>query len=280
MVSLFYFTKSMACDKIAHMKRSGIRILTAALASCFLLGGCFFDDQIPDLSDEDMQKVEEYAAHLLLKYDENYKATTMSDEAMQAERDRLRRLAEVQAQIAEMEKERAEKKEHESDQGSSEGSSGSDESASSQKSGPVYTDIDDFFGIDGVEIEYTGYMTGRTYPAQLGDNDWQGVVTATSGNMLVIFNYTITNTSGEDILLDMVSIKPRFTFRVNNSFSKASMMTILLNDLSGYRDTLSAGQSTDAVLIIEVTEQQSREINALTMIMRYDDQRSEYDLLY
>ncbi|MBP5608669.1 MAG: hypothetical protein J6X66_10450 [Lachnospiraceae bacterium] len=263
------------------MKRSRIRVLIASLASCLVLGGCFFDDQIPDLSDEDMQKVEEYAARLLLKYDENYKATTMSDEAMEAERERLRRLAEVQAQIAEMEKEKAARQEQEAKSGVNDDKSGSDEgSGTSHKSGPVYTDIDDFFGVDGLEIEYTGYMTGRTYPAQLGNNDWQGVVTATSGNMLLIFNYTVTNTTGEDIFLDMVSLKPRFTFRVNNSFSKASMMTILMNDLSGYRDTVPAMQSTDAVLIIEVTEQQSREINALTMIMRYDDQRGEYDLLY
>ena len=243
------------------------------------MGGCVFDDQIPDLSDEEMKMVEEYAAHLLLKYDENYKAAVLSDEAMQAERERLMRLAAVQAQIRKEQEERAaqkteEKQQEDSSEGSAEGEGGKKES------GPVFTDIDDFFGIEGIEIEYSGYLAAKAFPEQLNSNDWQGVVTATTGNSLLVFRYTLTNTTSEDIYVDMVSLKPRFTFRINNSFSKASMMTVLLNDLAGYRDNMPAGESREAVLIVEVTEAQAQGIDKLTMIMRHGDERGEYSLLY
>ena len=92
------------------MKKRMRTSLTALLTASLLMGGCAFDDQIPDLSDEEMKMVEEYAAHLLLKYDENYKAAVLSDEAMQAERERLMRLAAVQAQIRKEQEERAAQK--------------------------------------------------------------------------------------------------------------------------------------------------------------------------
>ena len=58
------------------------------------------------------------------------------------------------------------------------------------------------------------------------------------------------------------------------------MFTVLLNDLAGYRDSIPAGESREAVLIIEVTEAQALSVNKLTMIMRYGDERGEYSLLY
>ena len=266
--------------KYLRMKKRVFKIALAAAAVSVLLSGCAFSDQIPDLSDHEMKMVEEYAAHLLLKYDENYKAAVLSEEAMQAERERLMRLAEVQAQIRKMEEERAarEAEEKNNDTSSSEGSS--DSEGGKKQSGPVFTDIDDFFGLDGLEIEYSGYLTAKAYPEQLNANDWQGVVTATTGNSLLVFKYNISNTSGEDKYLDMVSYAPRFTFRINDSFSKASMMTVLLNDLAGYRDTIPAGESREAVLIVEVTEAQAQAVNKLTMIMRYGEERGEYSLLY
>ena len=268
-----------ACDRINHMKKKACISITALLTASLLMGGCVFDDQIPDLSDEEMKMVEEYAAHLLLKYDENYKAATISAEEYQAERDRMMRLAQVQAEIermkeAEAANEKEEKKEDETS--SSDGESGSGK----KSSGPVFTDIDDFFGIEGLDIDYLGFVRTKTYPEQGAANDWQGVVTATTGNSLIVFKYSVNNSSSEDIYLDMVSRAPRFTFRINDSFSKASMFTVLLNDLAGYKDVIPAGESKEAVLIVEVTEAQAQNVEKLTMIMRYGEERGEYSLLY
>ena len=243
-------------------------------------GGCATDDAIPEMSDEELRMVEEYAAHLLLKYDSNYRATTMSEEEMTAERERLERLAAVQAQIAKenAEKEKKKKEEQGSGSGSGEGDGSGSGSGSGSSSGPVYTDIDEFFGIEGLDINYSGMMAVKRYPLVTEDNSWQGVVNATAGNTLLVFSYTIENVSGADQLLDMASYSPRFTFRINNSFSKASMMTLLQNDLSLYRDTIPAGESREAVLVIEITEAQASEAQSITMIMRGNEGRGELTL--
>ncbi len=240
-------------------------------------GGCATDDAIPQLSDEELRMVEEYAAHLLLKYDSNYRATTLKEEEMAAERERLERLAAVQAQIA---KEKAEKeqkmKEESHDDGGKGDGSGEGGGPGSQE--PVYTDIDEFFGIEGLDISYSGMMSVSRYPLVTEDNSWQGVVNATAGNTLLVFSYTIENVSGTDQLLDMASYSPRFTFRINNSFSKASMMTLLQNDLALYRDTIPAGESREAVLVIEITQAQASEAQRVTMIMRGNEGRGELTL--
>ena len=196
-----------------HMKNKVRKSLTVLLTAGLLMGGCAFDDQIPDLKEDEMKMVEEYAAHLLLKYDENYKAAVLSSEAMQAERERLMRLAAVQVEIKKMEEERAAQEAQEKQDDSSSTDSPSDGEGGKKQSGPVFTDIDDFFGLDGLEIEYSGFLAAKAYPEQLDANDWQGVVTATTGNSLLVFRYTITNTAAEDKYLDMVSLSPRFTFR-------------------------------------------------------------------
>ncbi len=242
------------------------------------LCACATDNAIPDLSEQEMQMVEEYAAHLLLKYDENYRAATIAKEEVEAERARLKRLAEVKAQIAQQ-KAQEKEQEQEGEQGSGEEGEGPSSEGGEKQSGPVYTDIDDFFGIDGVEIDFTSFDISKTYPTEVSENDWQGVVTATSGNSLLVFNYTLTNTGVEDKAVDMTAYSPRFTFRVNNSFSKASMMTVLLNDLSGYREVIPAGGSDTAVLLIEVTEAQAASISSLTMIMRSGESRGELTIL-
>ncbi len=255
------------------------------LLLCMVLvfsAGCATDDAIPQLSDEELRMVEEYAAHLLLKYDSNYRAATMNEEEMAAERERLERLAAVQAQIAaenaEKEKKKKEEQQGGSGSGSGEGSGEGSGSGSGSSSGPVYTDIDEFYGIEGLDINYSGMMAVSRYPLVTEDNSWQGVVNATAGNTLLVFSYTIENVSGGDVLLDMPSYSPRFTFRINGEFSKASMMTLLTNDLALYRDTIPAGESREAVLVIEITEAQASEAQSITMIMRGNDGRGELTL--
>ena len=63
-------------------------LLGVAAAMMFCLCGCS-TDAIPDLSEEDMKQVEEYAAHLLLKHSANYEMTTVTMEELAAQREEL-----------------------------------------------------------------------------------------------------------------------------------------------------------------------------------------------
>ena len=240
----------------------------------FGLCGCS-TDAIPDLSEEDMRQVEEYAAHLLLKYDANYEKTTVTMEEMAAQREELERRAQVQAQIAVNQALHVPDPEEVSDdaQGSSPGG------GSTETEVKVYTDIDDFFEENALEINYVGYEVCTTYPADAQSNDWQGVVRATEGNSLIVFYFSIQNTSSGDALLDMAGKNAKFNFRINGSVSKPALRTLRLDELSMYRETIPAGGSAEAVLLVETDQATAASISSLKMILRYGDKRSELSLL-
>ncbi|MBR5421813.1 MAG: hypothetical protein IK115_11765 [Lachnospiraceae bacterium] len=244
-----------------------------------VLGGCATDNAIPDLSEKEMQMVEEYAARLLLEYHKGYRPTTVTDDELLSERERIERQAQVQQQIASENAARAAAKEEKKKDEAREGGDGGDggEGSARETSGPVYTDIDEFFGLSGFNIEFSRFLVCENYP-ETTENDWQGVVKATAGNRLLVSEFNISNTGGEDAVLDIGACNPRFTFRINNSFSKAAMMTMLLNDLALYRGTVPAGETVTGVLVIELTQAQAESVDSLTMIMRSADDRGELTL--
>ncbi|MBO6300343.1 MAG: hypothetical protein J6N53_16050 [Lachnospiraceae bacterium] len=256
------------------MKKMKKALLGVAAAMTFCLCGCS-TDAIPDLSEEDMKQVEEYAAHLLLKHSANYEMTTVTMEEMAAQRAELERRAEVQAQIAVNKAMNVPDPEEVS--GAGEGGSSSGETATAETK--VYTDIDDFFEEDALEINYVGYEVCTTYPADAQNNDWQGVVRATEGNSLIVCYFSVKNTGSGDALLDMAGKSAKFNFRINNSVSKPALRTLRLDELSMYRETIPAGGSAEAVLIIETDQSTAASLTSLKMIMRYGDKRSELSLL-
>ncbi len=255
------------------MKKYKYAFWGGAIAVMFSLGACT-TNAIPELSDEEMHQVEEYAAQLLLKYDANYEGTTVTMEEMEAQRAELERRARVQAEIA---RQQALAIPEEPETAEASGSGGDNGSSSGEVA--VYTDIDDFLQEPSLEINFTGYDVCSVYPSNAESNDWQGVVRATEGNQLIVFHYTVQNTSGEDVVLDMPSKGAKFNFRINGSVSKPALRTLRLDEFSMFLETIPAGGSKEAVLIVEVDSATASAISGLKMTLRYGDKRSELTLL-
>ena len=253
------------------------------IISILSLCACATDNAIPDLSEDEMHMVEEYAANLLLKYDKNYIATTISEAQIEEERIALEHRAAVQQQIAE---ERAQREAQEltqnPEQGGDSPDAGEGGSGGEEVSAPVYTDIDEFFAMDGIEISYAGYIVCDSYPTDLAENDWQGVARAGAGNQLIVFSYTVTNQTDADLTADMAGHRARFNFRVKSEagdVSKSALTTMLLSDMTIFREDLAPGETKTAVLIVEVTQDIASSLTGITMIMREGDARAELTLL-
>lgn len=244
-----------------------------ALAGAVLmitLGGC--GNAIPDLTEEQHRMVTEYAAQLLLKYDANYQSTILTEEQSKEAEEELIRDAELAALVREHQ---------EMQQAAEENESGGGAEAPSEPAEPVYTDVDSFLGLsDSVEIEYAGYLVCDSYPESTEANDWQGVARATSSNSkLVVFTFTLKNVSGGDYMLDMASLGAKFSFRINGDITKTSLTTLLPNDLMMYRDTIPAGETVEAVLLIEMPTADTENFTGIKMNMKLGDSRAETTLL-
>lgn len=249
---------------------TGVFMALAGAAVMMSLSGC--GNAIPDMTQEQQDMVTEYAAQLLLKYDANYKGTILTEEQSREAEEELIRDAELAALIQERQ---------EMQQAAAGNESSGEGAGSSEPEAPAYTDVDSFLGVsDGVEIEYAGYLVCDSYPASTGANDWQGVARATSSNSkLVVFTFTLKNVSGSDYLLDMASLGAKFSFRINGNITKTSLTTLLTNDLMMYRDTIPAGETVDAVLLIEMPAADTENFSGIKMIMKLGNSRAETTLL-
>ena len=227
--------------------------------------GC--TNSIPDMTEEETRMVEEYAAQLLLKYDSNYQASILDETQMQEAEEDLIHRAEVAVQIEQM-KEAQEEEESEED-----------DTEPDVPEEPAYTDIDTFFTLDGLDIVCDNWSVTDVYPITVSENDWQGVSRATNGNDLVAFEFTITNLTDADYYLDMASEDVNISFKINDSITKAALTTLLTNDFIMYRDTIPAGQSATAVLLIELSEEDAQALTNIVMIMKYNGVRAETTIL-
>lgn len=235
------------------------------------LSGC--GNAIPDLTEEQHDMVTEYAAQLLLKYDANYQNSILTEEQSREAEEELIRDAELAALIQEQQAMQQAAEQNNNGDGKEEGSS--------EPETPVYTDVDSFLGLsDSVEIEYAGYLVCDSYPESAQANDWQGVARATSSNSkLVVFSFTLKNVSGSDYMLDMASLGAKFSFRINGNITKTSLTTLLTNDLMMYRDTIPAGETVEAVLLIEMPVSDTESFTGIKMTMKLGDSRAETTLL-
>lgn len=254
-------------------KRKLCGILFSLMIMC-MLSGC--TNEIPELSDSEMKMVEEYAAQKLLQYHRGYNTSILSEEERAVQLAKLQQRAELELLVQE-EKER--QKQEEASQPESSGGGNSEGAEGEVKEPEVYvTDIDQFLGLNGVEINYTGYEVSSVYPTSSEANDWQGMTMATGNNKLVVFEYSVENVSGTDQTIDLASKNVRYAFKINDSLNKTAITTILLNDLSSYRDTLPAGERITAVLIVEVSEDVANNIDSAVMVMKYNGEKQQLTL--
>lgn len=247
-----------------------MKYIIIGLCCMFIMAGC--GNKIPEMDEQQRAQIVEYSAMLLLKYDKNYQSSIIDEKEVARQEEKLESAAALKIEIEEQKKQEAEK-ENEPDANNT---SSSDTTA---VVAPVYTDIDDFFELDGVDIEFSNYIVCDTYPDNLEENTWQGVCRATGSNKLVVFVFDITNNSGMDYYLDMASLDTRFSLKINSNITKSAITTMLLDDLITYRDTIMAGETRQAVIIIEMSPDDAQSISSAVLKMKFNGVLAETTLL-
>ncbi|MBR4720106.1 MAG: hypothetical protein IKP31_07700 [Lachnospiraceae bacterium] len=121
-------------------------------------------------------------------------------------------------------------------------------------------------GIYGFDMSYNGYETAEVYPASEG-NDLTFSMQAAPGKELIVLHLDVINPGSEDAECDVLDCNVKFRILVNDSDRINEQMTILLNDLKSYKDTIGAGQKTDTVLVFEADTSVAESIGSLSLIV-------------
>lgn len=225
-----------------------ILLVTASL----LLTAC--GATIPEMTEEESAQVVEYAAGLLLKYDQNYESKLVEEDSESEKGKPVKDKAKV-----------------------SSGTGAEDVRVPQEEIEPIdmgeaelpeeNRSVEEFYGIQGVEVRYMGFELKDKYP----DNDTEELyfaMNAEKGYKFLILNFEMKNTTQQDLDIDMSSAGAKFKISVNGAQPKFALTTMLMNDLSTFAGTIEAGETERLVLVGEIAEEEASSIWSVALVMK------------
>lgn len=231
--------------------------LTMALA----LGLTACGNAIPDMTDAEMRAVGEYAAITLMKYDTGHRSRLVDLELVaQAE---AQRRAQAEAEALRREQEAA--AQEESGMRPTEntpviGTNGMPESA------PV--SMEETLGLpEGVSITYREMAVCDSYPD--ADGGFFSL-TAGEGKRFLVLKFDLYNGSGQDQNIDLLSQKIIYNVTANGSVTRNALTTMLMDDLTVYKDTVTAGAGIETVLVVEMESSVADSLSSLSLNVKND----------
>ena len=227
------------------MKKRIILTLTAAML-VISLAGCG-ENQIPELTDEQMQSIGEYTAITLMRYDASYRS----------------RLVDYTLLMTTPDPEQTPEPVPTKEPG---GMDPVDDTpvigAGGQAGSSGGSSIEETLELpEGISITFLDHALHNSYP----EGDSYFAMTATEGKKLLVLNFSISNVSGQDQTVDLLHTADEFRITVNGDFTRRALLTGLESDLSTFEGTVSAGESTTVVLVIEVDDSVAENITSISV---------------
>lgn len=243
------------------------RWVSIALIGCLLLllTGC--GNAIPDMTDEQMSMVTEYAAGLLLKYDADYEPLLLDDERLAEEEEIQLEIAEEAKRLADLETEREAAKQETESADSQSGTTGSEQEDVAQ------IDPAEFLELSGLSVSYNGVDFQDAYP-ESGDEVYFAV-NASDGCKLAVVHLTLVNTGAETCDVDILNKNAKFKVSFNDGEYHSTMLTMLEDDFSSYVGTLAPGESADTVLLVDLKEEECNAIESLKLYIKYQGENTK-----
>lgn len=141
----------------------------------------------------------------------------------------------------------------------------------------LYSSIQDFYGLSGLNITYLNYTVTDSYPeAQEGDIAF--ALDATSGNKLLVLSFELLNTSGEAMEVDLFSPSTKYRVSVNGEPSISFLHTMLSDELSSYIGSLAPDEAVNTVLVAMIPEASTGGIESIKLIMKNESESASFVL--
>lgn len=250
-------------EKERTMTGRNKNMVCGALLCAMMLSMTACGNEIPDLTEEESQRIGEYAAVTLLKYDANNRS----------------RLVDPEVVIAKLEKEAAKettKASQEEGKAEETGSTGTTEVTMPTAQEEITASMEDFFGLpEGVSITYEDYMVADSYPEDGVEDDYFAL-DASMGKKLLVLRFHLTNGTEQVESIDLLNTNSRYIITVNDSIRANALTTMLPNDMSTYAEALEPGQTQELVLLLEVNEDVAGAVQ--TIALRLKNASNEYTI--
>ncbi len=243
-------------------------IIITALAAALSLSAC---GAKLDLSEEETERVVNYAANVLEKHNAQQRGTLadVSDTSLAILLEEQDIMAAEEARKA---AEREKRKQKEAEAQESGDSSGGNENTSPliDPNAIEYTSLADMLGIEGFSIDYTGYDIADSYPESVSDNDLMFGISAGNGDTLLILKFNVRNLSSEQAHCSILEKNPSFKLKINGD-RHSFLTTLLMDDLATFDEDMEGGEVKEAVLIAEISTSRAASIETLVLMLKGPD---------
>lgn len=227
-------------------KRITVFLMAAVIG--LSLAGC--GNQIPELSREDLQKVGDYVAITVMKYNNGSRS----------------RLVDLPPET------NSPGQKEESGQPGESGESGgmrpTEDTPIVNPSGDIADgslSADGTLGLpDGVRLEYQEYEVCDSYTYREEGEDIMSL-NAAVGKKLLVLHFSIANDSGQDQDVDLQTGDRGYQVTVNGSYQRRALFSMMPDDMTSLHKAVSAGGSEKAILLIEVDENMAGEISSISL---------------
>lgn len=231
------------------MKRCILVIVISWLMSVIICG-CG-KNEIPDLTEDEMKAVGEFAAFSLMKYDANNRS----------------RLVNLDKYVVVESVPLAEKPEEEP------AGMGEVEDTPIVEIEPSeeiveFVDLGSVLELpENVFIRYDGTSRGNVYPENPGGRI---SVVAEQGKQVLVLYFNMENSSVEEQYIDIFGMNQKYAVVINGDEMTTCSITLLPNDLSTMRQKVGAGESLELLLLTQI-DANIMEIDDITLRVSCDD---------
>lgn len=230
------------------MKKRVLMFLTAGML-ILGLAGCG-ENQIPELTDDQMQLMGEFTAVTLMRYDANHRSRLVDYSLLLGANE-----PEIEPEPLETQKPAGMDPVDDTPVIGENNQAGASASVEETLNLP-----------SGINVTYVGHALYDSYP----EGEEAFIISAAEGKKLLVLSFSVSNTSDQDQFVDLLHIKPEFRITVNGNYTRRALMTLLENDLSTYVGTVTADQSTTVVLVIEMDGETAGNITSITLNLKND----------
>lgn len=238
-----------------------IKILLCGIGIACVLSGC---GRTVELTEEENEIITEYAVGLLLKYDKYYS-------------NHLVELAEYEEEADSAEPEPEEEEILEESPDAEESEIADTPVVDMAEEEQQASTIEEFYGIEGIGFQYTGYELRNEYPEITEDSmELAFAMEATSGMKLLVLRFQAINLNGAETELNMMNYGTRIRVAVNGESPKSALSTMLLNDLQTYKGIIGPEGPVELVAVIEVPD--GTNVENLSIILRNDSDSATLNL--
>ena len=237
------------------------RILAALLVSAaIMLTGC--GNAIPDMTDEQLQAVGEYAAQLLLSHDVNYKSRLVDVETL------------VTETVSESPQETpAPEKTPEPENVGMDPVEDTPIVDMTQGGQQSNMKLEEALGLsEQMVLSYTGYDILAHYPEDTTDEEYF-TIDAEAGNQLLVLHFTLQNQGEGTETVNTINRKLLIKVSVNG-ISKYCLSTLLENDLTLYCEDLNPGESREVVILAEYDNESLLDVASIALNIKNEDKEA------